>query len=103
MAPWAARLACGQVRCSHWEREARERSEPVRPPSALRSSSQYAPDTLRSLTNQNADSSFYGSIAVGTPAISYNVILDTGSSCVPIFPELSLSVLTLLQRFVSRC
>ncbi|KAI0766648.1 acid protease [Trametes elegans] len=32
------------------------------------------------LTNQNADSSFYGSIAVGTPAISYNVILDTGSS-----------------------
>ncbi|KAH9893556.1 aspartic peptidase domain-containing protein [Cubamyces lactineus] len=32
------------------------------------------------ITNQNADSSFYGSIAVGTPAISYNVILDTGSS-----------------------
>lgn len=36
--------------------------------------------TSRSLTNQNADSSFYGSIAVGTPAISYDVILDTGSS-----------------------
>ncbi|KAI8996627.1 acid protease [Trametes punicea] len=35
---------------------------------------------LNLLTNQNADSSFYGSIAVGTPAISYNVILDTGSS-----------------------
>ncbi|KAH9857278.1 acid protease [Lenzites betulinus] len=32
------------------------------------------------LTNQNADSSYYGSIAVGTPAISYDVILDTGSS-----------------------
>ncbi|KAI0640743.1 acid protease [Trametes meyenii] len=35
---------------------------------------------LNLLTNQNADSSFYGSIAVGTPAMSYNVILDTGSS-----------------------
>ncbi|RPD58766.1 acid protease [Lentinus tigrinus ALCF2SS1-7] len=35
---------------------------------------------LNLITNQNADSSFYGSIAVGTPAISYNVILDTGSS-----------------------
>ncbi|PIL25348.1 transporter [Ganoderma sinense ZZ0214-1] len=32
------------------------------------------------LTNQGADSSFYGSIAVGTPAISFDVILDTGSS-----------------------
>ncbi|TBU30161.1 aspartic peptidase domain-containing protein [Dichomitus squalens] len=32
------------------------------------------------LTNQGADSSFYGSIAVGTPAVSYDVILDTGSS-----------------------
>ncbi|KAI0741353.1 acid protease [Daedaleopsis nitida] len=35
---------------------------------------------LNLLTNQNADSSFYGSIAVGTPAISFDVILDTGSS-----------------------
>ncbi|CDO69669.1 hypothetical protein BN946_scf184851.g57 [Trametes cinnabarina] len=35
---------------------------------------------LNLITNQNADSSFYGSIAVGTPAISFNVILDTGSS-----------------------
>ncbi|EIN09402.1 acid protease [Punctularia strigosozonata HHB-11173 SS5] len=32
------------------------------------------------LVNQNADSSYYGTIAVGTPATSYNVILDTGSS-----------------------
>ncbi|KAF9266781.1 acid protease [Marasmius fiardii PR-910] len=32
------------------------------------------------LVNQDLDSSFYGSIAVGTPAVSYNVILDTGSS-----------------------
>ncbi|KAI0832020.1 aspartic peptidase domain-containing protein [Trametes gibbosa] len=35
---------------------------------------------LNLLVNQNADSSFFGSIAVGTPAISYDVILDTGSS-----------------------
>ncbi|GBE86151.1 Aspartic protease [Sparassis crispa] len=32
------------------------------------------------LVNQDADSDFYGSIAVGTPPVSYNVILDTGSS-----------------------
>ncbi|KAF9650149.1 aspartic peptidase A1 [Thelephora ganbajun] len=32
------------------------------------------------LTNQNADSSFYGTIAIGTPAVSYNVVMDTGSS-----------------------
>ncbi|KAF5353146.1 hypothetical protein D9758_008755 [Tetrapyrgos nigripes] len=32
------------------------------------------------LVNQNADSSFYGSIAVGTPPVSYSVVLDTGSA-----------------------
>ncbi|KAL0563141.1 hypothetical protein V5O48_018937, partial [Marasmius crinis-equi] len=32
------------------------------------------------MVNQNLDSSYYGSLAVGTPAVSYNVILDTGSS-----------------------
>ncbi|KZT25525.1 acid protease [Neolentinus lepideus HHB14362 ss-1] len=32
------------------------------------------------LTNQGADSDYYGSIAIGTPAVSYDVILDTGSS-----------------------
>ncbi|PBK99083.1 aspartic peptidase A1 [Armillaria gallica] len=32
------------------------------------------------LVNQNTDSSFYGSLAIGTPSVSYNVILDTGSA-----------------------
>ncbi|KAI0083754.1 aspartic peptidase domain-containing protein [Irpex rosettiformis] len=32
------------------------------------------------LTNHNADSSYSGYISVGTPPISYSVILDTGSS-----------------------
>ncbi|KAG7093524.1 hypothetical protein E1B28_007198 [Marasmius oreades] len=32
------------------------------------------------LVNQGLDSSFYGSLAVGTPAVSYNVVLDTGSA-----------------------
>ncbi|KAI0691707.1 aspartic peptidase domain-containing protein, partial [Earliella scabrosa] len=32
------------------------------------------------LTNQRFDTSFFGSIAVGTPPIAFNVILDTGSS-----------------------
>ncbi|KAG5638560.1 hypothetical protein H0H81_011906 [Sphagnurus paluster] len=32
------------------------------------------------IVNQNEDSSFYGSLAIGTPPISYNVILDTGSA-----------------------
>lgn len=32
------------------------------------------------LINQNADSSYIGSIAIGTPATAYDVILDTGSA-----------------------
>ncbi|KAI0028325.1 aspartic peptidase domain-containing protein [Vararia minispora EC-137] len=32
------------------------------------------------LVNQDTDSSYYGSIAVGTPATAYDVILDTGSA-----------------------
>jgi len=32
------------------------------------------------IVNQNADSSFFGSVAVGTPPVAYEVILDTGSS-----------------------
>jgi hypothetical protein len=58
-------------------------------------------DNSLSLVNQNADSryifylntvanslpdvfasySFFGSVAVGTPPVAYDVILDTGSSC----------------------
>ncbi|KZS98326.1 acid protease [Sistotremastrum niveocremeum HHB9708] len=33
-----------------------------------------------SITNENADSSYFGTIQVGTPSKDYNVILDTGSS-----------------------
>ncbi|KAJ7668345.1 aspartic peptidase domain-containing protein [Mycena rosella] len=32
------------------------------------------------ITNQGTDSSFYGSLAIGTPAVSFDVILDTGSA-----------------------
>ncbi|KAG6845013.1 hypothetical protein H0H87_001534 [Tephrocybe sp. NHM501043] len=32
------------------------------------------------ITNQNTDSSFFGSLAIGTPPVSYDVILDTGSA-----------------------
>lgn len=44
-----------------------------------------APSTKRStgfnmLVNQNLDSSYFGSIAVGTPPVAYDVILDTGSA-----------------------
>ncbi|KAI0312909.1 acid protease [Amylostereum chailletii] len=30
--------------------------------------------------NQNSDTNYYGSIAVGTPAVAYDIILDTGSA-----------------------
>jgi cathepsin D len=37
------------------------------------------------ITNQNADSSFFGSLAIGTPPMPFNVILDTGSAYVAYF------------------
>ncbi|KAF8517900.1 aspartic peptidase domain-containing protein [Hysterangium stoloniferum] len=44
------------------------------------SSSKRATSGHNQLINQNGDSSYYGSLAVGTPPVSFNVILDTGSS-----------------------
>jgi Eukaryotic aspartyl protease len=37
------------------------------------------------ITNQNADSSFFGSLTIGTPPMPFNVILDTGSAYVTYF------------------
>ena len=36
------------------------------------------------IVNQNADSSYYGSLAIGTPPVSFDVILDTGSAYVAV-------------------
>lgn len=46
----------------------------------LSSGQQKRASGLNLLVNQDADVSFYGSIAVGTPPVAFNVILDTGSS-----------------------
>ncbi len=84
MAERATRLAEVQVRRRRCEYKAREPLEPVRPSSTSLACA-LAHDSFR-LTNQNTDSSFCGLIAAETPPISYNVILDTGSSCV-LFPS----------------
>lgn len=39
-----------------------------------------AAEGSNALVNLNSDSTYYGNLAVGTPPVSYNVILDTGSS-----------------------
>ncbi|KAH9942021.1 aspartic peptidase domain-containing protein [Amylocystis lapponica] len=46
------------------------------------------------ITNQDADSSFFGSLAVGTPPVSFDVILDTGSSDLWLAGKSSSSVTT---------
>ncbi|EJD07583.1 acid protease [Fomitiporia mediterranea MF3/22] len=38
------------------------------------------------IVNQNADSTYFGSLAVGTPPIAFDVILDTGSAYVAAAP-----------------
>ena len=32
------------------------------------------------IVNQNSDSTYFGSLAIGTPPVAYDVILDTGSA-----------------------
>ncbi|KAJ7449682.1 aspartic peptidase A1 [Mycena latifolia] len=45
------------------------------------------------ITNQGSDSSFYGSLAIGTPAVSFDVILDTGSAQVlPLLVSLTILI-----------
>lgn len=34
------------------------------------------------IVNQNADSTYFGSLAIGTPPVAFDVILDTGSALV---------------------
>jgi hypothetical protein len=43
-----------------------------------------------STTNQQADTSYFGTLHVGTPPVAYNVILDTGSAFVYLFEFLFL-------------
>jgi len=54
---------------------------------ANRMRSKYAPESpskrsegFNAMVNQNLDTTYYGSLAVGTPPTSYDVILDTGSA-----------------------
>lgn len=35
-----------------------------------------------SIVNQNADSTYFGTLAIGSPPVAFDVILDTGSACV---------------------
>lgn len=51
---------------------------------------------VNALVNKGTDSSYYGSIAVGTPPVAFNVILDTGKSPSLLFAPVLHSVQALL-------
>lgn len=46
----------------------------------------YTLTDIRRITNQNSDSLYFGSLAIGTPPISFYVTLDTGSASVGFTP-----------------
>ena len=49
-------------------------------PDSKRRSKQRRGQGTNLIVNQNADSTYFGSLAVGTPPVAFDVILDTGSA-----------------------
>ena len=49
-------------------------------PDSKRRSNQRRGQGTNLIVNQNADSTYFGSLAVGTPPVAFDVILDTGSA-----------------------
>ncbi|KAI0294298.1 acid protease [Multifurca ochricompacta] len=72
-----ARVERNDTEWGNWAKQQKQFLEGKygRSPSATKRSSGY-----NLMVNQNIDSSYFGSIAIGTPPVAYNVILDTGSS-----------------------